>query len=78
MKKALEDQLKAPLKEDLQEESDYSSVSQDDIVSYHQKTSIIASNLSVIQEPYKKKPKKRDEDKDDEEPQESSRVKVVP
>ena len=48
MQKALEEDLKEKNEED--EDEDYSSVSDDDdIVSFHQKTSIIATNLSVIE-----------------------------
>jgi hypothetical protein len=56
--------MQKALAEDLQkevhlseEEDQYESLSddEDDIVSFHQKTSIIANNLSVIEEPRKKK-----------------------
>lgn len=56
--------MQKALAEDLQkdvhlsgEDDQYESLSdeEDDIVSFHQKTSIIATNLSVIEEPRKKK-----------------------
>ena len=76
MKKSLEDGLKENLEED---EDDYISFSseEDDIVSFHEKTSIIATNLSVIEEPHKEKKKKEKKESDESEAN-ISRVKIVP
>lgn len=68
MQKALQEDLKVKVDLDASLSQDYSSMSsEDDIVSFHQKTSIIASNLSVIEEPKKKKKPKINEDKSAEE-----------
>lgn len=79
MQKALQEDLK--VKVDLNASSDdddsFSSAEEDDIVSFHQKTSIIASNLSVIEEPRKKKVPKQPAEKQEEVVVET-RVKVVP
>ena len=59
------------------EESDYETESsEDDIISYKQKTSIIATNLSVIEETGKKKKGKKVEEEED--VKDIKRVKVVP
>ncbi len=58
MQKALQEDLNAKVDIDAPlSESSFSS-DEDDIISFHQKTSIIASNLSVIEEPRKPKPPK--------------------
>ena len=58
MRKALEDDAKVVI--DLEEDSSYeSSGDQEDIVEYHQRTSVISTNLNEISEPAKKKKKKK-------------------
>ena len=51
---------------------------EDDIVSFHQKTSIIATNLSVIEEPLKKKKKKEKKEEEPDEANNINKIKVVP
>lgn len=77
MRSALENDAKETV--NIEEPEEYSSLSQeeDDIVSFHQKTSIIASNLSIIEQPIKKKNKKQIEANEDVE-QQRSRIKVIP
>lgn len=49
MRKALQEDLNAKVDLDASESESSFSSDEDDIISFHQKTSIIASNLSVIE-----------------------------
>lgn len=77
MQKALEEDLKKEVHLSDEEEEAYfeTESDEDDIVSFHQKTSIIASNLSVIEEPRPQRKKKEDKQEVDE--PEIKKVKVI-
>ena len=60
MQNSLAKDLEQKVDIDAEESYEEESLSdEDDIISFHQKTSIIATNLSVIEQPRKERPKKK-------------------